>query len=144
MAIGWKSESVTPSYATLCNSMDCSPSGSSVDGILQARIREWVAMPFSKASSQPRDGTRVSCSAGRFFTIYQNPFHQGWCQFIDHPRSGLFIAFLSLSTVPLLTVHSLGTHTVIEWQRTGIQACVTGSKTRAFCYPRLALRMSKL
>ena len=100
-------------------------------------------MPFSKASSQPRDGTQVSCSAGRFFTIYQNPFHQGWCQFIDL-TPWLFIAFLSLSTVPLLTVHSLGTHTVIEWQRTGIQTCVTGSKTRAFCYPKLALRMSKL
>ena len=40
---------------TLCDPMDCSPPGSSVHGILQARILEWVTMPFSKGSSQPRD-----------------------------------------------------------------------------------------
>ena len=50
--------------------MDCSPPGSSVCGILQARILEWVAMPSSRGSSQPRDGTHVSCGsciAGGFF-----------------------------------------------------------------------------
>ena len=45
---------------TLCDPMDCSPPGSSVHGILQARILEWVAMPSSRGSSQPRDGTCVS------------------------------------------------------------------------------------
>ena len=44
----------------LCNPMDCSPPGSSVHGILQGRILEWVAMTSSKGSSQPRDGTRIS------------------------------------------------------------------------------------
>ena len=44
----------------LCNPRDCSPPGSSVHGILQARILEWVAMPSSRGSSQPRDGTHVS------------------------------------------------------------------------------------
>ena len=39
---------------TLCDSMNCSPPGSSVHGILQARILEWVAMPSSRESSQPR------------------------------------------------------------------------------------------
>ena len=51
--------------------MDCSLPGSSVPGILQARILEWVAIPFSRGSSWPRDQTHVSCvsySAGRFFT----------------------------------------------------------------------------
>ena len=43
------------SFLTLCDPMDCSLPGSSVSGILQARILEWVAMPFSRASSQPRD-----------------------------------------------------------------------------------------
>ena len=43
------------SCLTLCVPMDCSPSGSSVHGILQARILEWVAMPSSRGSSQPRD-----------------------------------------------------------------------------------------
>ena len=41
-------------------------------GILQARILEWVAFPFSRGSSQPRDGTQVSCIANRFFTSWAN------------------------------------------------------------------------
>ena len=55
---------------TLCDPMDCSLPGSSVNGILQARILEWVAIPFSRGSSQPRDPTQVSCSAGGFFTVW--------------------------------------------------------------------------
>ena len=46
---------------TLCDSMDCSLPVSSVHGILQARILQWVVMPFSRVSSQPRDQTQVSC-----------------------------------------------------------------------------------
>ena len=53
----------------LYDTMNCSPPGFSVHGILRARILEWVAFPFSSESSQPRDGTCVSCIAGRFFTI---------------------------------------------------------------------------
>ena len=60
---------VAQSCLTLCNPMDCSPPGSSVYGILQARILEWVAMPSSRASSQPRDQPPVSCIAGRFLTV---------------------------------------------------------------------------
>ena len=56
------------SCLTLCDPMDYSPPGSSVHGILQARLLEWVAIPFSKGSSQPRDQTWVTCIAGRFFT----------------------------------------------------------------------------
>ena len=57
---------------TLWDPMDCSPPGSSVHGILQARILEWVANPFPRGSSQPRDWTCISWSssiAGGFFTI---------------------------------------------------------------------------
>jgi len=50
-------------YQTLYDPTDCSPPGSSVHGILQERILEWVAIPFSRGSSQPRDGTQVSCAA---------------------------------------------------------------------------------
>ena len=57
-------------YPTLCNPMDYSPPGSSVHESLQARILEWAAIPFSRGSSQPRDQTRVSCIAGRFFTFW--------------------------------------------------------------------------
>ena len=60
---------VAQSCLTLCNPMDCSLPDSSVHGILQARILNWVTIPFSRVSSQPRDQTRVSCVAGRFFTI---------------------------------------------------------------------------
>ena len=55
---------------TLCDPTDCSLPGSSVHEILQAGILGWVAIPFSRGSSQPRDRTRVSCIAGRFFTIW--------------------------------------------------------------------------
>ena len=50
--------------------MDYRPPGSSVHGILQARILEWVAIPFSRGSSQPRDWTWVSHITGRFFTVW--------------------------------------------------------------------------
>ena len=62
------------SCPTLCDPVDWSPPGSSVLGILQARILEWVAMPSSRGSSLPRDRTWVSCvfcCAGRFFTAEQ-------------------------------------------------------------------------
>ena len=51
---------------TLCNRMDCSLPGSTVHGILQARILKWVAMPSSRGSFQPRDPTRISCIIGGF------------------------------------------------------------------------------
>ena len=50
--------------------MDCSPPASPVHGILQARLLEWVAISFSRGSSQPRDWTHVSCIADRFFTVW--------------------------------------------------------------------------
>ena len=50
--------------------MDYTPPGSSVHGILQARILEWVAIPFSRGSSWPRNRIWVSCVAGRFFTVW--------------------------------------------------------------------------
>ena len=53
-----------------CDPMDFSLTASSVHGILQMRILEWVAIPFSRISSWPGDQTQVSCLAGRFFTIW--------------------------------------------------------------------------
>ena len=50
--------------------MDCSPPGSSVHGISQAILLEWVAVSFSREFSWPRDWTQVSCIAGKFFTIW--------------------------------------------------------------------------
>ena len=51
------------------NPMDCSPPGSSVHEISQSRTLEWVAISFSRGASQLRDGTCISCLAGKFFTI---------------------------------------------------------------------------
>ena len=61
---------VTQLYPILCDPMDCSLPGSSTHGISQARVLEWVAISSSRGSSQPRDRTRVSCIAGRRFTIW--------------------------------------------------------------------------
>ena len=55
---------------TLCDPTDCSLPGSYTHAILQARILEWVAIPFSRGSSQPTDRTWVSCIAARFFTFW--------------------------------------------------------------------------
>ena len=59
---------VTQSCPTICDPMDCSPPGSSVHEISQARILEWVVIFFSRGSSPPRDRVWVSCIAGRLFT----------------------------------------------------------------------------
>ena len=66
------------SCVTLCDPMDCSPPGSSVHGILQARILQWVAMPSSRGSSWPRDWTRV----------YLHLLHYRWIFYLlSHLRS---------------------------------------------------------
>ena len=61
---------ITQLCLTLGDPKDCSPPGSSVHGILQARILEWVAIAFSRGSSWPRDRSQVSHIAGRFFTMW--------------------------------------------------------------------------
>ena len=67
----WKSESeVAQSCLTLCNPMDYGYQASPSMGFFQTRILEWVAVPFSKGSSQPRDQTQVSCIACRRFTLW--------------------------------------------------------------------------
>ena len=58
------------SCPTSCDPMDCSPPGSSVHGILQTRIVEWLVMPSARGSSQPRDQPLVSCTAGGFFIYW--------------------------------------------------------------------------
>ena len=60
---------VAQSCLTLCDPTDCGPPGSSVHGILQAKILQWVAIPFSRGFSPPRDRTRVSHTVGRRFAV---------------------------------------------------------------------------
>ena len=66
------------SCPVLCDPMDCSPPGSSVHGILQARIPEWAAMPSSRGSSQPRDQTQVSCT-GKWIFYHWTTWKPGCC-----------------------------------------------------------------
>ena len=61
---------VAQSCLTPCDPMDCSPPGSSVHGIFQARVLEWIAISFSRGSSWPRGRTWVSCITGWCFTIW--------------------------------------------------------------------------
>ena len=65
----WGEGEVSQSCPTLCGPVDCSLPGSSVHGILQARILEWLAISFSRGSSQPRDRTWVSCVAYITFPV---------------------------------------------------------------------------
>ena len=60
---------VAQSCPTLCDPMDCSLPGSSVHGIFQAIVLEWIAISFSSGSSRPRDGTQVSRIVDRHFTV---------------------------------------------------------------------------
>ena len=77
---GWEVRSeVAQSCPTICNSTDCNLSGSSIHGIFQARILEWVAISFSRGSSQPRDRIWVSCTAGRLYRLnHQGSLVWGW------------------------------------------------------------------
>ena len=61
---------IAQSCPILCKPMDYNLSGSSVHEILQARIRKWVAIPFSSGSSWPREWTQVSCITSRIFTVW--------------------------------------------------------------------------
>ena len=70
------------SRVQLCNSMDCRPPGSSVHGICQVTILEWVVIPFSRGSSLLRGWTRVSCIAGGLFTIWATREAQNWAGWI--------------------------------------------------------------
>jgi len=75
---------VAQSCLTLHDPMDCSPSGSSANEILQARILEWVAISFSRGSSWLRDRTQISHLAGRFITIWATKEAQYTDLHIEH------------------------------------------------------------
>ena len=92
---------VAQSCPTLCDPMDCSPPGSSVHGILQARILEWVAILFSRGSSQPRDRTQVSRIAGRCFSLWAT--RESWVG-IKNALSLIEILYLEDFIIKLLCI----------------------------------------
>ena len=93
--VKWKSLSCV----RLCDPTHCSPSGSSVHGILQARILEWVDIPFSRESSWPRYWTQVSCIAGISFTVWATREVQG--------RGKVSLKILRIKMVPFFCLLSL-------------------------------------
>ena len=86
--------SVAKSCLTLCDPVDCSPPGSSVHGIFQARILEWIAIAFSRGSSQPRDRTQVSCVS---CTDRRILYH--WATWEAPCVSGLFLFVLTSNSI---------------------------------------------
>ena len=83
---------VAQSCLTLSHSMDCSPPDFSIHESLQARILQWIAMPSCRGSSWPRDWTRVSCIAGRLFTIWAT--RERYTQCTGLLTSNLFYGFI--------------------------------------------------
>ena len=95
---------VAQSCLILCNPMHCSLPGSSVHGIFQARVLEWVAISFSRGSFQPRDWTRVSRTAGRCFITWTTGDAQGgehrWMGLDDTcPRKFLVTALMGSNSL---------------------------------------------
>ena len=87
----WKKVLVAQLCLTLYDPMDCRLPSSSVHGILQARMLEWIAIPFSKGAFQPRDWTWVFCIADRFFTVG----YQGISLLTQNIRSSFFAYLFS-------------------------------------------------
>ena len=75
----WSEVLVAQSCLTLCDPRNCNPPDFSVHGILLARILWWITIPFSRRSSRPRDQTRVSCIASRFFTVWAENVTKVYC-----------------------------------------------------------------
>ena len=98
--------SVAKSCLTLCDPMDSSPLGSSVHGISQTRILEWVAISFSRGSSWLRDWTHISWLAGRFFTTELPE---------KSPQMTLAQSCLTLCDPMDSTVHGILQARVLEW-----------------------------
>ena len=103
---------VTQSCLTLCNPMDYSLPDSSVHGIFQSRILEWVATPFSRETSQPRDQAQVLHIAGRLFTTwatgaalnYQNCHTIQQSHFWIYRKEMKLLRWRDVCTVMLLSV----------------------------------------
>ena len=140
--MSWSSEvKVTQSCLTLCNPMDCSPPGSSLHGILQARVLEWIAISFSRESSQPRDRTQVSRIPGRRFNLWATSKKAT----LWDPFSALAMRFCTskgiIVPVPSFPGFQVGLADERHWQKTAVEdgrrqvICnsVPGSSYRSGC-----------
>ena len=117
----------------------CDPMDYTVRGILQARILEWVAFPFSRGSSQPRDWTRVSCIAGGFFTNWATR------DALDEIKARIFKKFdekdksidVNQSTNSICKKHrKLHPSTVIKWLESSDKEKNLKSEKKTHCIQR--------
>ena len=119
---------VAQSCPTLWDPMDCSLPGSSLHGILQARVFEWVAISFSRGSSRPRDWICVSHIPGRRFNLWATREAPDWWNWWTHPQ----IQFVKL------TGHIQEKHHLVKMRNTG-GTCHMESPTMCqteSCYPQ--------
>ena len=109
---------VAQSCLTLCDPMDYSALSSSVHGILQARILEWVAIGFSRGSSWPRDQTQVSHIVDRFFTVWAKAAHKlEKGTFVDSPENiSTWVFFYSLLSWQRFFIVSWSVFSVVDVQ----------------------------
>ena len=112
-------------YLTLCDPIDCSPPGSSVHGILQARVLEWVVIHFSRGSSWPRDQTPVSHIASKFFTIWATRETQRNLQRCNFQSGSLRVISVPSFQGNWLTCYSSGSFTLKteKWAYFFLTAC---------------------
>ena len=120
----------TPSHCScvwLCSSMDCSLSGSSVHGILQAGILKWVAMPSSRGSCGHWDWTNIFCIAGGLFTHWAT-----WEAQIG--KRYIYISPPSWPCLPLPHLTPLGHHWTLSWAPFVIQQLLTSYLFHTWSY----------
>ena len=120
---------VIHSCPTFCDPTDCSQPGSSVHGISQARIPEWVAIPFSSRSSRLRDQTWAPCIASRFFTVSATR---------KAPNSNILISGLWGRTGRDLESQYF---TELPWLRLSPELCI-GYQARAYLASKLCIHLS--
>ena len=107
----------------LCDPMGYSPPNFSVCGIFQARILEWLAFPFSRRSSWPRDQTQVSCIAGGFFTIWatrENPSSH-----YNLTKLGKTRPHVLLMKIHTTTYNKSLTKKTFPWIRSNLRRCLS-------------------
>ena len=97
---------VTKSCLTLCDPMDCSLLCSSVHGIFQARILEWIAISFSRESSWPKDRTQVSHTVGRCFTVWATGEVQTLSYDLAIPFLGIHLKKQKIKKVLIQKIHA--------------------------------------
>ena len=117
------------SCLALCESMNHSPPASSVHGILQARILEWVAFPLSRGSSQPRDWILVSGIAGILYYLSQQG-SPSLSKFSSVTQSCLTLCNPMHRSTPGLPVH----HLLLEFTQTHVHGTLFSLKKEGFCH----------